>query len=162
MRLLFLLALLLQSQIYAEAGLTATASVGEAALKLYYDEALNQGLSMTAQAMLDENFSSDAAMPGMKKGRDGFISGIAVLRKAFPDMKVEVLEMISQGDSTVLRYRMTGTHKGKLLGLRATQKKISVTGIEIWKFKGAKAVEHHGNFDALGMLQQLKVVPELK
>lgn len=70
--------------------------------------------------------------------------------------------MVSQDNCTVVRHQMNGTHKGKFFSLKPTKKKVSVSGIDIWKLKGSKAVEHHGNFDALGMLVQMKVMPELK
>lgn len=152
--------------LWAESGLSAqavspAASVNEAVLNSYY-AALNQGDIEAAVAFLDESFTSDAAMPAVKKGREGFEASLKALRVGFPDSNIEVLEFISQGDTTAVRYRFSGTQRGKLYGLKATKKKVKVTGMDFWKFKDGKILEQHGNFDALGMLVQLGIAPQLQ
>ena len=57
--------------------------------------------------------------------------------------------------------RWTGrdTHTGDLLGRAATGKQATVTGIAIFRFVDAKIVEKWQNWDRLGLLQPLDVVP---
>jgi predicted ester cyclase len=141
--------------------LSPTVSANESVLNNYYG-ALNQGDIEGAVSFLDESFTSDAALPGLKKGREGFEASLKALRLAFPDLSFEILERVSQGDTTVVRYDVVGTQRGKLYGIKATRKKIKVTGIDIWKFQNGKILGQHGNFDALGMLVQLGIAPELK
>jgi predicted ester cyclase len=59
----------------------------------------------------------------------------------------------------VLRWTARGTNTGELLGMPATGKPARVTGISIIRIAAGKMVEGWGNFDALGMLQQLGVIP---
>jgi predicted ester cyclase len=54
-----------------------------------------------------------------------------------------------------------GTHEGELLGIPRTGKKIQMSGIVIWRIKNGKIIEHWGQNDTLGLLQQLGVLPPL-
>jgi len=45
------------------------------------------------------------------------------------------------------------------MGIPATGKQITMTGIDITRFSGGKNVEHWGQFDQMGMMQQLGVIP---
>jgi predicted ester cyclase len=69
--------------------------------------------------------------------------------------------MIAEGDKVVWRWRITGTHRGELNGIPPTGKPISITGIVISRFAGGKWAEDYVNWDTLGMLQQIGVVPVL-
>ena len=53
----------------------------------------------------------------------------------------------------------SGTHTGELMGIPATDKKVSFTEIHVVRMANGKAVEHWGNQDDLGMMQQLGVIP---
>jgi predicted ester cyclase len=59
----------------------------------------------------------------------------------------------------VARTTGRGTHKGELMGIPPTGKQIAVSGMTISRIVNGKAEETWANYDALGMLQQLGVVP---
>jgi len=52
-----------------------------------------------------------------------------------------------------------GTHEGELLGIPRTGKKIQMSGIVIWRIRNGKIIEHWGQNDTLGLLQQLGALP---
>jgi predicted ester cyclase len=54
-------------------------------------------------------------------------------------------------------FNWTGTQRGDFMGMPATNKKVSVSGIEIARWKNGKAVEHWGVQDSPGLMQQLGV-----
>ena len=54
-----------------------------------------------------------------------------------------------------------GTHKGDLNGIAPTGKQFTISGISIARFVNGKLSEGYVNWDALGLMQQLGVVPEL-
>ncbi len=45
------------------------------------------------------------------------------------------------------------------MGIPPTGKHVTITGIDINRFVGGKSVEHWAEMDALGMMQQLGVIP---
>jgi predicted ester cyclase len=68
--------------------------------------------------------------------------------------------MIAEGDKVAARLRISGTHQGEFLGIAPIGNQVTVTGIDILGIAEGKVVEHWGNFDDLGMLQQLGAIPE--
>ena len=113
--------------------------------------------------VIDELVAPDqvdhALPPGLPPGIDGNKAFIGMFMNAFPDVKIVVEDQVAEGDMVVTRWRATGTHTGELMGIPPTGKKVTVTGIDINRFSGGKDVEHWGQFDQLGMMQQLGVVP---
>jgi predicted ester cyclase len=61
----------------------------------------------------------------------------------------------------VVRWTARGTHKGELMGIPATGKPVVVTGMDIFHISSGKVVESWTNWDALGMMQQLGVIPPM-
>jgi steroid delta-isomerase-like uncharacterized protein len=81
------------------------------------------------------------------------------LRDAFPDMHIDLEDMIAEGDKVAIRFRVTGTHEGSGLGFPPTHKKIDITGMTIIQFANGKLLHGWNNWDQLGMMQQLGVAP---
>jgi predicted ester cyclase len=68
-------------------------------------------------------------------------------------------DLIAEGDKVAGRWTARGTHKGDLFGIPPTGKQGTVTGIDIYHFAGGKIEENWSNWDALGLMQQLGVIP---
>ena len=84
-------------------------------------------------------------------------------RSAFSDTENVIEDMIGEGDKVLNRWRLQATHTGEFRGIRATNKRIAVTGMGLFRFsEEGKVVESWDNFDQLGMLRQLGVVPALE
>jgi steroid delta-isomerase-like uncharacterized protein len=99
-------------------------------------------------------------MPGIDtSGPEGIKRLVAMFRAAFPDLKISAEDMIADGDKVAVRSVMRGTHKGEFMGVPATGKRVEVSGIDIVRFEGGKAVEHWGITDNMSMMQQLGAMP---
>ncbi len=107
-----------------------------------------------AANMVDHN-----AAPGQAPGLEGTKQFFRMLFAAFPDFHITVEDMIAEGDKVVARVRVTGTHNGEFMGIPATGRPFTQTGIDIIRIAGGKAVERWGEFDNLGLMQQLGVIP---
>lgn len=75
--------------------------------------------------------------------------------EAFPDIAVEVLDTVSEGDKIAGRCPVRGEHKGNALGFPATGRKTVITGMCFARVKAGKIVEAWNNFDFLTMYTQL-------
>lgn len=84
---------------------------------------------------------------------------ITEYRSAFPDVTFIVEDQIAEGDMIVTRWTAHGTHKGVFRGIPPTGKQAMTTGISISRVVSGKFVERWINYDALGLSQQLGVVP---
>ena len=98
---------------------------------------------------------------GVTRGIEGARQFAATYREAFPDLQNTIEDMVAEGDKVVVRFRARGTHQGEteVFG-PPTGKLMDITGITIKRVSGGKIVESWTNFDALGMMQQLGLIPE--
>jgi steroid delta-isomerase-like uncharacterized protein len=85
-----------------------------------------------------------------------YVSGY---RAAFPDLHFLIDDLIAEGDKVVWRFTSTATHKGPFMGIPATGKSSTVTGIVIFRLDNSRILEGWVNIDALGLLQQLGIIP---
>jgi len=90
------------------------------------------------------------------KGIEGTNNSITSHRKSFPDWKEEIVDMISEGDKVVTRYKSTGTHQGIFNGLDSTGKKVTIYETSIYRIANGKIVEQWGFPDALSLNNQLE------
>jgi steroid delta-isomerase-like uncharacterized protein len=84
----------------------------------------------------------------------------STLLRAFPDLHVEVEDLIEEGDKLVCRNTVTGTHQGEYLGLAATGKAVTYREIFVFRFADGRIAETWGVVDVLAQLRQLGLVPE--
>jgi predicted ester cyclase len=78
---------------------------------------------------------------------------------AFPDATHTIDEVLEVGDRVALRGSFSGTHAGELMGVPATGKAITVTFMNFDRFAGDRLIEHRGESDMAGLMQQLGAIP---
>ena len=81
------------------------------------------------------------------------------LKKAFPDLRYTIDDVVDGGDKIVHRLTASGTMKGDFAGMPATGKRATWTEIHIGRVANGRLVEHWGLVDQLSMLVQLGIVP---
>ena len=81
---------------------------------------------------------------------------------AFPDFRVTVQDQISERDKVVTRYVMSETNRGEFMGIAPTGKQITLSGLCLDRIVKGKIVEEWDEWDALSMMRQLGMLPELK
>ena len=131
----------------------------KALVKRFIEEVFNKGNLKVVDEFCAPNVVDHSIPPGFPAGRAGIKQLVTMHRTAFPDLRVTIEDMLSEGDSVVARWSSTGTHRGELMGIPATGKVVAVTGIGIDRISGDKMVEHWESFDELSMMRQLGVVP---
>jgi len=129
-------------------------------LQRFYDEVFNQGNLDVADELIAADAVEHEAFPGLEgSGPEVAKQFVALIRSAFPDVRVHAHDMIAQGDRVAARITFTGTHQGEFLGIPPTGKQIEVGTMDIVRVANGKMVEHWGITDNLTMMQQLGVVP---
>jgi steroid delta-isomerase-like uncharacterized protein/deazaflavin-dependent oxidoreductase (nitroreductase family) len=81
---------------------------------------------------------------------------------AFPDLQLTTEDMIAEGDKVAIRNTWRGTHQGTFQGIPPTGKHVTFTGTDIFRLAGGKIAEQWADLDALGMMQQLGVIPAMR
>jgi steroid delta-isomerase-like uncharacterized protein len=84
----------------------------------------------------------------------------AMFLTAFPDFKASVDDMVAEGDKVAVRFTVSGTHEGPVLGIPATGKQVAMKGVSVKRLANGKVVEEWWLGDMLGMMQQLGVIPK--
>lgn len=93
--------------------------------------------------------------------RQGFKEALKMMYSAFPDFRMEIEDMIAEGDKVVTRCRLSGTHKGALMGVPPTGKQVNFESILVARFVDGKEVEAWEVMDRLSMSQQLGIIPPM-
>jgi steroid delta-isomerase-like uncharacterized protein len=134
----------------------------KALARRFFLEAFNDGnLGVIDELAAPGIVNHDSAMPEPMIGIEAVKAAVAGYRTGFPDLRITIEEQVAEGDSVVTRWSALGTHGGDLMGMPATGKQATVTGITIDRFENGLVVETRTNWDTFGMLQQLGAVPAL-
>ena len=122
-----------------------------------------EALGANDQAALNELLAPDfvahhSATPG-PLNREALLQGISMVSVAFSDNYYTIEDQIAEGDRVATRVTWRATHTGDFQGYSPTGKQIEVSGIAIERHKDGKIVERWLNYDQLGVMQQLGLVP---
>lgn len=112
-----------------------------------------------AEEFVDPNVVEHDSLVGEGLGREGFKRVLRMAFSAFPDAELVHEDLIADGDKVAERWTIRGTHRGEFMGIPATNKKVTIRGIDIYRYAGGMRVETWSSFDSLGLMQQLGVVP---
>jgi steroid delta-isomerase-like uncharacterized protein len=131
----------------------------KATVSRFFEEVFNK----KNVAFIDEYIATDGfdhlLPPNMPPGREGAKQFIGMFLTAFPDLHAHMEDLVAEGDKVVSRTSYHGTNTGAFMGMPATGKAVSISGIDITRLAHGQSVEHWGQLDMLGLLQQLGVVP---
>jgi steroid delta-isomerase-like uncharacterized protein len=112
-------------------------------------------------SLVAAGFVEHTETPGLSPTKEGVLELFRGYRAAFPDMRMDVEEIIASGDRTVARVTVSGTHDGEFLGMPPSGRRVDVQLIDIMRFDDAGLIaEHWGVVDMLSMLQQLGAMPQ--
>lgn len=126
------------------------------------EEAFNEGRYDVLDELVAPTFvQHDPSNPVAIEGVDGLRQFVDLYRTSFPDLKVTIEEQLAEGDRVATRWTAVGTHQADLMGIPATGKQATVTGMTLDRIEDGRIVESYNNWDTLGLLQQLGVVPAM-
>ncbi|MFO0551764.1 MAG: ester cyclase [Polyangiaceae bacterium] len=129
-------------------------------IQRYFEELFNAGrLDVVDELLHPDYVNHSPGSPDLPRGRDGVRIVVAALRRAFPDLRYTIDDLVVGEDAVAVRATMTGTHEGELFGLPPTGRSVRVTQFTIERFEGASIVAHHRLTDDLTMMRQLGVLP---
>jgi AhpD family alkylhydroperoxidase len=136
--------------------------INKATLRRFH-EATNSGDLELISKTIDEVFEPDALirtpLPIETTGAQAIKEVFTRLIRVYPDLHVEIEDLIADGDKVVSRNTVTGTHLGDYLGHPPTGKPVTYNEIFIMRFAGGRIVETWGVVDVLSQLRQIGVVP---
>ena len=129
----------------------------KALVRRYYDEVLTARNRSLLGQLLDSSFVSHVS-GGADAGVEAYAAALDATFAAFPDLAVTVHDQVAEDDKVVTRWSATGTHQGDFVGVPASGRTITVTGIHIHRVRNGRLVEHWEELSMLGVLRQLGVL----
>jgi predicted ester cyclase len=125
-------------------------------------EALNRGIA-DVNALRPDAFASDEVfhVAGHPLDYAAHAAFDAMLLRAFPDLQFTLDDLLADGKQVVARFTARGTQTGVFQGIPATGSAATVSGIAIYRLAGDRVVEQWLEYDQLGLLQQLGVIPTM-
>jgi steroid delta-isomerase-like uncharacterized protein len=145
-----------------EEDITMSAEENKGLLRREVEELYNHTGNLDAvEEIFAPNYVSHEPTSGETRGIEGARQFAATFRQAFPDLQCTIEDMVAEGDKVVMRFRSSGTHQGETEAFGPpTGKRMEMTGVTIKRVSEGKIVEAWTNFDAMGMMHQLGMVPE--
>ncbi|MBE9511902.1 MAG: ester cyclase [Bacteroidetes bacterium] len=127
-------------------------------VKEYIEKVLNTGETSSISEYIGQNYVEIYNGKKYELGIDGAKTHIIGVRNTYPDLKLVINNQICEGEWVATSYTMTGTQMGEWLGIKPTNKKIKVTGVNINRIVDGKIVEHGGAANLLEPLLKAEAI----
>ena len=136
-------------------------ATNKATIRRLYDDLFNGGDLAVADTLLDHDYvgHDPPDSPAPLRGPGAMAEGARRLWAAFPDCRFVVEALLAEGEAVAARVALTGTHTGPLGTLAPTERRVAVTGTVTYRFRTGRIVASWGNWDNLGLLRQLGLLP---
>ena len=134
----------------------------ERMVRQWFDELWNQGHEET----IDRMMAPDAQIFGLSGdkpifGPEQFKPFFRRFRTAFPDIRITVLRTITEGEYVAAHCHVKATHLGDSLGIPATKRVVTFSGVTIAHVVNGQLVAGWNTFDFLSCYQQIGLLPPL-
>jgi steroid delta-isomerase-like uncharacterized protein len=136
----------------------------EQVARTWFNEVWNNG----SEQAIDRLMAPNAAFHGLTPpgeapivGPAGFKPFFRRFREAFPDIHIDIDQLVCQDDRVALHCTVTGTHRGGALGVAPTNRPMKFTGMGMARIVDGKIVEAWNAFDFGVMYKQLGITPPL-
>ncbi len=101
--------------------------------------------------VIDELFVPKLARPTKRS--------FTAFRAAFPDWRMEIAELVAEGNTVVGRFRCSGTNQGEFKGVPPTGKRMDVDEVYFLRIEDGNFVYFWGLEDDLARMRQLGLIP---
>jgi steroid delta-isomerase-like uncharacterized protein len=118
------------------------------------DEVWNKGNYAVLDELVDPGFRAEDPVVGTFD-KAGYADVIKGYRTAFPDLKIELVSLVAEGNFVASRWIARGTNKGSFLGMEPTGKFAVTTGLGMAEVRNGKIVSDFNVYDSLSLLRQL-------
>jgi len=132
----------------------------KAIIRRLYEEVWNKRkLEVISEIVSPSHALQGPNISGSSVGPEAYKREFLLFLAGYSDLHFTIDDIIAEKDKVVACWTFSGTHRGDFMGIPATNKKVSMDGMTIHHLAGGKIMDSYGNWDALGMMQQLGVVP---
>jgi len=127
-------------------------------VKQFYEVVVSNNLIDQVSDYISPECTIKAGETIIPLGVDGMKEHLIDVKKTYPDYTMKIIRQFQDQDYVISEFIMEGTHKGDWLGMKATNKKLSFTGVDIDRVVDGKIVEHGGAVNTFETLFQEKII----
>ena len=131
----------------------------KAIVQRFLEEVINQQNPAAAGATCTGDLRWHGGSIGEAEDLPAFQSALASVFASFPDLHVEVHDLIAEEDRVAVRVTMHGTQLGDFRSIAPTGKRISSSAINSYRIVNSRIAEAWWQHDVLGLIEQLEGVP---
>jgi steroid delta-isomerase-like uncharacterized protein len=137
-----------------------TTEENKAVVRKHYEQGWNErNLDSVDETHSPDCIHHDPSNPAPIRGSEEIKKRLGTVIEAFPDIKIDLIDLIAEGDKVVAYWTLSGTQKGPFVGLPATGKKVeAMQGVIIHRLEDGQIVEDWAIRDTMGMMVQLGFV----
>jgi steroid delta-isomerase-like uncharacterized protein len=126
----------------------------------YIDEVYNHGRPEVIDELFADDYVDHTASTEQVPGPSGARQIYDVFRAAFPDLRVEIHDLVSDDDLVTFRATMSGTSQGPLMGAAPTGNAVQIASMVFLRVRDGRFVERWEQMDLLGLMLQLGIISE--
>ena len=129
-------------------------------VRRFLDQVYNNARPEVIDELLADDFVDHTAQPDQAPGAAGTRQVYGMFRTAFPDLRVDIHDLVAENDLVVVRATFTGTSRGPLMGAPPTGKPVQIASMVIVRLRDGRFVERWEQMDLLGLMLQLGIVAQ--
>ena len=130
----------------------------KALVRRFIDEIFVQGRPASVDELLTDDFVGHT-WPSTGHPKDDLKAAMVRVSKGLSDARFIIDDLFAEGDRVVVRLTAEATQMGELMGMPPSGKRYSIGEIHIFRIRDGKVSEHWHQFDQMGMMRQLGVMP---
>ncbi len=124
----------------------------------YFEAIANKDLAWIDDHIAPDFVRHDPGLPFEVRGPEGVKHLNSVFLTAFPDLRLDIEDVIGEGDKVLVRLTIRGTHQGELMEIPPTGNEVEVGVLDLFRIADGRLAEHWAMIDNLGMMQQLGAI----
>ena len=133
----------------------------KALVQRYLQDVFNRQNPAAVADTCGRGFAWHGGSLGEARGLAEYQNVLAAFFAAFPDLQIEILDALAEGDRVAVRYAMSGTHLGDFQGIAPTFKRVAGGGTNTYRLDETRIVEEWWQGDILVLLQQMDAAPPI-
>lgn len=98
-------------------------------------------------AVLAPDFRAHSVSPGCSDDVEGLKQSAVLSHAGLQDCHNEIEDLFAEGDRVAVRYTTRAVHAGTLFGVPPSGRRITMTGIEVYRVVDGRVVEMWGEAD---------------
>lgn len=124
----------------------------------YFEAFADKDLAWVDDHIAPNFVRHDPGLPFEVRGPEGVRQLADVFHTAFPDLRLDIEDVIGEGDKVLVRLTIRATHQGELMEIPASGRKVEVGVLDLFRIADGRIQEHWAAMDNLGMMQQLGAI----